>query len=95
MLLRGVADPKLNDEELEKYNVLIQQLRLVEDPELECEQIHDLMLSLVAGRQRYITRRTVDAFLKEHPDFMPGFPQGVEKNRIGQKTGQTNTPTHS
>lgn len=92
---RGVADPKLSDEELEKYNVLIQQLRLVEDPELECEQIHDLMLSLVAGRQRYITRRTVDAFLKEHPDFMPGFPQGVEKNRIGQKTGQTNAPTHS
>ena len=92
---RGVADPKLSDEELEKYNVLIQQLRLVEDPELECEQIHDLMLSLVAGRQRYITRRTVDAFLKEHPDFMPGFPQGVEKNRIGQKTGQPNAPTRS
>ena len=92
---RGVADPELSDEELETYNVLIQQLRLVEDPELECEQLHDLMLSLVAGRQRYITRRTVDAFLKEHPDFMPGFPQREEKNGKSQKTGLSSTPIRS
>lgn len=89
---RGVANPELSDEELEKYNVLIQQLRLVEEPELMCEQIHELMLSLVAGRQRYITRRTVDAFLKEHPDFMPGFVSRVEKGEKTEKTGQPEAP---
>ncbi len=59
------------DEELEKYNVIIiAQLRLVEDPVEQYEPINEVMTRIVAGNQRYITRRTVDAFIRNNPDFM-------------------------
>lgn len=53
----------MTDEELEKYNVIIAQLRLVEDPVEQYEPINEVMTRITAGNQRYITRRTVDAFM--------------------------------
>lgn len=67
---RNVAAPVMTDEELEKYNVIIAQLRLVEDPVEQYEPINEVMTRIAAGNQRYITRRTVDAFIRNNPDFM-------------------------
>lgn len=61
---------EMTDEELEKYNVIIAQLRLVEDPVEQCEPINEVMMRIASGNQRYITRRTVDAFIRNNPDFM-------------------------
>lgn len=60
----------MTDEKLEKYNVIIAQLRLVEDPVEQYEPINEVMTRIAAGNQRYITRRTVDAFIRNNPDFM-------------------------
>ena len=89
---RGVADPVLTDEEQEKYNVIIQQLRLVEDPVSECEYIDELMTSLTTGRRRYITRRTVDAFIKENPDFIIGLKNRAEKAEKVEENGPPSRP---
>ena len=67
----------MTDEELEKYNVIIAQLCLVEDPDEQYEPINEVMTRITAGNQRYITRRTVDAFIRNNPDFMAGI--GGEK----------------
>ena len=82
------------DDELEKYNVIIAQLRLVEDPVEQFEPINEVMTRIAAGNQRYITRRTVDAFIRNNPDFMASL--GGEKitslaaSRKKTKTRQPN-----
>lgn len=45
----------MTDEELEKYNVIIAQLRLVEDPVEQYEPINEVMTRIAAGNQRYIS----------------------------------------
>lgn len=77
----------MTGEELEKYNVInvinvtIAQLRLVEDPVEQYEPINEVMTRIAAGNQRYITRRTVDAFIRNNPDFMASL--GRRKNYAG------------
>ncbi len=73
----------MTDEELEKYNVIIAQLRLVEDPVEQYEPINEVMTRIAAGNQRYITRRTVDAFIRNNPDFMASL--GGDKNNVWQR----------
>ena len=40
----------MTDEELEKYNVIIAQLRLVEDPVEQYEPINEVMTRIAAGK---------------------------------------------
>lgn len=79
------------DEELEKYNVIIAQLRLVEDPVEQYEPINEVMTRITAGNQRYITRRTVDAFIRNNPDFMTSL--GGEKITSGSEPKENENTT--
>ena len=68
---RNVAAPVLEDEVLEQYNVIIEKLRLVEDPvNMQYEPINEVMTNILAGKYRYVTRRTVDAFIRNNPEFI-------------------------
>ena len=81
----------MTDEELEKYNVIIAQLRLVEDPVEQYEPINEVMTRIAAGNQRYITRRTVDAFIRNNPDFMASL--GGEKITSGSEPKENENMT--
>lgn len=81
----------MTDEELEKYNVIIAQLRLVEDPVEQFEPINEVMTRIAAGNQRYITRRTVDAFIRNNPDFMASL--GGEKITSGSEPKENENTT--
>ena len=61
----------LEDEVVEQYNVIIEKLRLVEDPvNMQYEPINEVMTNILAGKYRYVTRRTVDAFIRNNPEFI-------------------------
>ncbi|MFR6640114.1 MAG: hypothetical protein ACLUSP_01145 [Christensenellales bacterium] len=59
----------MTDEELKKYNAIIAQLRRSKIGRT-VQPINEVMTCIAAGNQRYITRRTVDAFIRNNPDFM-------------------------
>ncbi len=62
---------KIDEETLKKYNLLIAQLRLIEEAQLSVIKIEDLALRMLAHPDvSYISRKSIYAFLKEHPEFL-------------------------
>lgn len=54
-----------------RYNFIIAQLQLIEMPDLECVKLNELVMSLVVRPDiKYITRKNIMLYLKQHPEFL-------------------------
>lgn len=69
--LYRVGADEIDESFIEKYNLLVAQLQLVEMPELDCMKIQELLLDLTINPEiRYISRKNIIQYLQEHPEYL-------------------------
>lgn len=69
--LYRVGADEIDESFIEKYNMLVAQLQLVEMPELDCMKIQELLLDLTINPEiRYISRKNIIQYLQEHPEYL-------------------------